>query len=242
MGWTRGKIFHDSTFYPDKKSLQSIELFSLALSVASDISFARYGGALKRHESLSARLGDVLSYLYLAVSVIDRHAREKDLASERNIVQWSLQYCFHMAQEAFFDFTNNITPCCLGALLRWMFFPWGRLYKAPSDALTHKIAQEISHPGPLLDKLTTLLPKTQQGDPLHTLREAFNLKDKIHAPLKAFTRWQKSQLSVIYAISLEQQYKMAIEQGIIEQNQLQDLMRYEMLKKDIVMTDDQAPT
>jgi alkylation response protein AidB-like acyl-CoA dehydrogenase len=240
MGWTCGKIFHDATFYPDKKSLQAIELLSLALSVASDLSFARYGGALKRQESLSARLGDVLSYLYLAVSVIDRHAREKDLAADRSVVQWTLQYCFHQAQEAFFDFSHNVSPCIMGSLLRCMFFPWGRRYKAPSDALTHQIAREIAHPGPLLDKLTSLLPKMTVGDPLAVLREAFTLKETIQEPLKAFGHWQKSQLAIIYAMSLEQQYNMAIEQGIIKTSQLQDLMRYEMLKKDIVMTDDQA--
>ncbi len=240
MGWTCGKVFHDVTFYPDKKSLQAIEFFSLALSVASDLSFARYGGALKRHESLSARLGDILSYLYFAVSVIDRHAREKDLAADRSVVQWTLQYCFHEAQEAFLDFTYNVSPPIMGRLLRWMFFPWGRKYRSPSDALTHQIAREISHPGPLLDKLTSLLPKPAIGDSLEDLREAFNLKEKIQEALKSFSRWQKSQLGVVYTMSLEQQYKIAIEQGIIPQSQLQDLMRYEMLKKDIVMTDDQA--
>jgi len=240
FGWSRGHFFHDASFYPDKRALQAIELLSLALSVASDLSFARYGGSLKRHESLSARLGDVLSYLYLAVAIIDRHAREKDLAADRNMVQWGLQYCFFQAQEAFLSFTDNFSPSCLGWTLRMMFFPWGRLYKAPSDALTHAIANQVAQPGTFLDKLTTLLPKAAQGEPLAVLREAFELRDRIQKELKAFHIWQKSQVNTIYALTTEQQYTMAIEQGAIDPSQLQDLLRYERLKKEIVMTDDQA--
>ena len=43
---------------------------SSALALVSDISMAVLGGELKRKERLSARLGDVLSYLYLSSTVL----------------------------------------------------------------------------------------------------------------------------------------------------------------------------
>ena len=45
---------------------RQINRFSAAFSLLTDISMLVIGGSLKRKESISARLGDVLSALYLA--------------------------------------------------------------------------------------------------------------------------------------------------------------------------------
>ena len=50
--------------------------YAAALAFTAEIAIATLGGALKRKESLSARLGDVLSELYLLSAVLKRHADE----------------------------------------------------------------------------------------------------------------------------------------------------------------------
>lgn len=49
-----------------KRYFQHIERFSASFAFATDVAMLSLGGYLKKKENLSARLGDVLSYLYLA--------------------------------------------------------------------------------------------------------------------------------------------------------------------------------
>src|SRR5690242_5781565 len=51
---------------PARAYLRQLERMSASFALASDVAMLFLGGALKRRESLSARLGDVLSHLYLA--------------------------------------------------------------------------------------------------------------------------------------------------------------------------------
>ena len=57
--------------------------YAAALAFAAEIAIATLGGALKRKESLSARLGDVLSELYLLSAVLKRHADEGAPVADR---------------------------------------------------------------------------------------------------------------------------------------------------------------
>src|SRR4029434_2489901 len=50
--------------------------FSAALAFLADVSMGALGGALKRKEKLSARLGDVLSYLFLCSATLKRFENE----------------------------------------------------------------------------------------------------------------------------------------------------------------------
>jgi len=239
---TCGWVFHDATHYPEKWALRGIQRLSLALSVASDISFARYGGALKRYESLSARLGDMLSYLYLAVSVVDRHARQQDLAQDRDFAKWSLQYCLYHTQEAFWGFTENITPSILGKMLRLMFFPYGRAFAQPSDKQTHHLADLMMHNTEALDRLSHLARNPAQDDPMFVLEQAFLLKKKLHNELKSFSKWQKKNIDTLYSLTIEEQYRKACEDGIVDQSLYSELVQYEKLKREIIMTDDHDNT
>ena len=50
-----------------RRYYQQLTRFSAALAFLADVSMVTLGGALKRKEKLSARLGDVLSLLYLVL-------------------------------------------------------------------------------------------------------------------------------------------------------------------------------
>ena len=76
----------------DKTSRHYRQLTRMSSSMAlvSDISMMLLGGALKRKERLSARLGDVLSNLYLGCAVLkyyrDNGSNDEDLP----YVDWNL--------------------------------------------------------------------------------------------------------------------------------------------------------
>ena len=87
---------------------QQLTRMSSSLALVSDISMMLLGGALKRKERLSARLGDVLSQLYLGSAVLkyyeDNGRPEEDLP----YVHWNLQLAMLNAQVALQGFFDNL--------------------------------------------------------------------------------------------------------------------------------------
>jgi len=64
LGLTGSRLARPPVTGPGRRYAQHIERLSANLAFVSDITLAILGGALKRKETLSARLGDILAQLY----------------------------------------------------------------------------------------------------------------------------------------------------------------------------------
>ena len=82
--------------------------FSRALAFCADIAMLRFGGDLKRREMLSARLGDVLSHLYLASAVLKRYQDEGHQHADLPFVQYSVERSLYLCAKAFDEFIYNL--------------------------------------------------------------------------------------------------------------------------------------
>lgn len=150
---------------------QQLNHLSAALSVTTDFSLALLGGTLKRHESLSARLGDMLSHLYLASCCLHRfHLNKQD--ADLALAKWALEHHIFLAQQALSDLLNNLPNRLLAWFVRRLVLPLGSCYRQPSDKLTHQLAEHIMQPGPVRDRLTAgiFMPRknTEALDQLET--------------------------------------------------------------------------
>lgn len=125
---------------------QQLNRYSANLALLADISMAVLGGSLKRKERLSARLGDVLSQLYLASATLKRYTDEGAKAEDLPLVHWGLQDALYQTQEALDEFLRNFPNRPVAALLRAMVFPLGLGRVRPSDKLDHKLARIIQTP------------------------------------------------------------------------------------------------
>ena len=108
---------------------------SSALALVSDMAMAIIGGDLKRRERLSARLGDVLSHLYMATSVLKYYEDEGRNSDDLPYVHWNCQNSLASIEEALRAFLLNFTSPLIGKLLKVIVFPWGKTY---SQALEKK--------------------------------------------------------------------------------------------------------
>ncbi len=148
---------------------------SSALALVSDLAMLKLGGALKRKERLSARLGDVLSHLYLASTLLKYHADEGYAPADELALQWGLDYCLFEIQTAFEDFFQNFPGKILSKILLVMIFPWGASYKKPSDRIEAALARSMMKPSALRARMTSLVyvPKNAPDDVLGRLQVAF---------------------------------------------------------------------
>lgn len=138
-----------------KAYYRQLSRMAIALSFVSDVALMLLGGKLKRCERLSARLGDVLSYLYLASAVLKYFKDVGNKKEDSTAVNWCVQNCLYQIQNAFLEFCHNFPNRWVGKCLSLFIFPYGRAYQRPKDVLEHQLAAEMMMPGGFRNRLTT---------------------------------------------------------------------------------------
>jgi acyl-CoA dehydrogenase len=169
---------------PTRRYYQNINRYSAAFALASDFAMLTLGGDLKKRELLSARLGDILSSMYLASCVLKHFENEGRRATDLPLVEWSIRTLMYQAQEALHAFLLNFPNRWVAWFLRFFIFPRGRTYKIPSDDIAHRVVELVTTPGEARERLSRYAYTTfEPGNPLGQLQEALELTLE-HAPLE----------------------------------------------------------
>jgi acyl-CoA dehydrogenase len=138
------------------------------------VALIHLGGALKRKEMISARLGDVLSELYLLSCVLKRHHTEGRPADDQPLVDWCCLSGFATIERAFDRVFNNYPSRPLAWMMRAVVLPWGRRQRGPDDDLTRQVADLIMAPGEVRDRLTTGVFRGTSDDGVGKVEAAFD--------------------------------------------------------------------
>lgn len=148
---------------------RAVNRMSAAFALLSDASMFVLGGSLKFRERISARLGDILSQLYLVSSVLKRYEDDDRQQEDLPYVHWAAQDALHQAQEAYLGVLANYPNRLLAWLLRFIAFPFGPSYCKPSDALDSTLARAMQTDGPGRDRLIAdiFLPEPNQSPTAH---------------------------------------------------------------------------
>ncbi|WP_080371850.1 acyl-CoA dehydrogenase FadE, partial [Vibrio cholerae] len=146
LGLTDGYGSQAPTRDATKRYYQQLNRYSANLALLADISMAVLGGSLKRRERLSARLGDILSQLYLSSATLKRFENDGRPAEDLPLVHWGLQDSLRQTEIAIDEFLANFPNRIIGRALRVLMMPFGRVRKAPSDKLDSKLAQILQTP------------------------------------------------------------------------------------------------
>ncbi|MDC5810664.1 acyl-CoA dehydrogenase [Vibrio europaeus] len=139
-----------------QKYYKEMTRLSRALAVSADIAMATLGGDLKRKEMISARLGDVLAYLYMASAALKKYEDEGRQQQDLDFVHYAVQHCLYNAANALQEAFTNYPHKAVGRLLKVLIFPLGNHFEKPSDDLTVKLAEALMTPGAQRDRLTNL--------------------------------------------------------------------------------------
>ena len=220
-----------------RRYYQQLTRFSAALAFLADISMGVLGGALKRKEKLSARLGDVLSMLYLCSATLKRYEDEGRQPADAPLMHWAIWDAMFRAQNAIEGVISNFPSRPISALLRAMVFPLGRPYVVPPDKLGHEVARLLIEPSATRDRLTAgmYLP-ADEGDPLGSIELA--LAAAIAAePIE--TRLREAMKTGRFAIaSGADRDAAALDAGVLGSDELMLLRRARELADRVIRVDD----
>jgi acyl-CoA dehydrogenase len=224
-----------------KRYYQHIERFSASFAFATDVAMLSLGGYLKKKESLSARLGDVLSYLYMASMVLKHYHDNGSPKEDQPIVEWACRDLLYRAQEQLHGFLRNFPNRLLAALLRGLIFPRGRTYFAPSDALGAQLATLAMDPGPSRDRLCRHAFRTDvAGNPLAELHQALQLAVQVE-PIDRRLRVEGVKTGRIRALDMPGQIAEGLSLGILTGQEAELLLDYDRRIMHIINVDDFDP-
>jgi acyl-CoA dehydrogenase len=151
-----------------------VSRLSAAFAFLADLSMLAMGGALKRREKISGRMGDVLSMLYLVSATLKRYEDQGRIREDLPLVRWAVRDALYRAQQAIDGILSNFPVKALATLLRWTIFPRGASFRPPLDSRNRECARIALEPGAARDRLTAgmYVPKTE-ADATGKLEAAF---------------------------------------------------------------------
>jgi acyl-CoA dehydrogenase len=153
LGLTDGRFSNAPVKDATTRYYQQLNRYSANIAFLSDISMAVLGGSLKRKERLSARLGDILSQLYLSSATLKRFESDGRISDDLPLVHWGLQDSLKQTEHAIDEFLANFPNKWLGKALRVVILPFGRVRKAPNDKLDSQVARILQTPSATRSRL-----------------------------------------------------------------------------------------
>jgi acyl-CoA dehydrogenase len=225
---------------PTRRYYQNINRYSAAFALATDFAMLTLGGKLKIKELLSARLGDVLSSMYLASAVLKHFENQGRRATDLPLVEWSVRTLMYQAQEQLHSFLRNFPNRPVAFLLRCIIFPRGRTYFSPSDDLGKKVVDLITRTGEARDRLSQQAYTTiEPTNPLGLLQEALQMSERL-APLEKKLKQAKKE-GLVQSEYFGHQIDEAEKAEIISARETRELRTYHEKVSHLLSVDDFSP-
>ncbi|TVT56368.1 MAG: acyl-CoA dehydrogenase [Sedimenticola thiotaurini] len=239
MALTQARYAVAPTRDETRRYYQHISRYSASFALAADVAMLTLGGTLKRKELLSARLGDVLSSIYLASMVLKHHTNQGSPEADLPLVEWACRSLLYDAQEQLHGLLRNFPNRWVAALLRLFIFPRGRTYSSPSDELGLQIVELIMKPSETRDRLCQGIYKTvEPNNPLGLLQEAMELTESVK-PLERKV-FDARKAGLFESEDAPSQINEAEQKGILNSDEAQQLRRFDEKVMALIAVDDFA--
>ena len=226
---------------PTRRYYQHIERFSASFAFATDLAMLSLGGYLKKKETISGRLGDVLSAMYLASMVLKHHANRGHPAEELPAVEWACRELLYRAQEQLHSVLRNLPNRPVAALARLLIFPRGLTYFAPADRLGRRVADLVLSNTATRGYFSQLLYRANEpGNLLSALQNLLEMAPTAET-IERKLRIEGIRTGRVSSLELPRQIEQAQELGILSDHEASFLSEYDRQVMEIVGVDDFAP-
>lgn len=174
-GWTGG-LFASSPRGVGKaaKYYRQLNRYSAILTMVTEVSLMSLGGELKRKELISARLGDVLSELYLLSSALKRFRDDGSPKEDSPLLEFAMRAGLHRIEVSLLEVFQNFPKPFIGGIMHFLVMPWGHSIRSASDRQARACADLLMTPSETRDRLTKGVFLGNPGDGVDLVEQAFN--------------------------------------------------------------------
>ncbi|MDA9951508.1 acyl-CoA dehydrogenase [Oligoflexaceae bacterium] len=249
LGLTRGYLI-PAPKTPLRRYYQKLSWASATFAFFSDLAMGTLGGKLKFKEKLTGRYADMLSWMFLATSVLKRFESEGQKKEHLPYAEFALQHAFSEIQKAFIGILSNFEIPLLGWFFRSplvLIQKMNSFGEVPSDQLGQRIVKPLLKPSALRDAFTTgiFIPKTAP-EALGRYEEAFQKSYDAQGPIKKI-RAAEAEKKIDRKASWSDRIAKAKELGVINADEESLIREAHELKMDAIEVDqfaldDFAPT
>lgn len=237
LGLTAGALAKTPGDANTRRYYQQLSRLSAAFATLTDTTMLMLGGELKRRERLSARLGDVMSFIYLASATLKHFHAQGSLDQDLPLLRWGVEDLLAKTEQAMHEILLNFPNRAMGILLRVIIFPLGRRLTPPCDKTGAAVAHLLMTPGPDRDRL--LAGCYQSNDPedvtglLNSTLEKVILADPIELRVhKALRSGELEHDSNADALTV------AAETGVVSPDEAQKLQEARKARNNVIAVDD----
>ncbi|MFG6178323.1 acyl-CoA dehydrogenase [Halomonas sp. THAF12] len=220
---------------------RDIARLSAGFALTADAAMASLGAKLKQSEMLSARLGDVLSNLYLASMLLKQWHEGDKVEHEDTLLHYAARFLLGRAEQAFIELFDNLPNRALGRMLRVVVMPRGQRWARPHDDLTRTIAQAVSRDSALRHRLlanTWDADDGPQDNPLARYNALLATQERAEALYRTVTKAHAKGEIPAEALHPEQQVDAALEKGLISEEDATFMRQREAEVLDMLTVDD----
>lgn len=232
-----GSRFSDSPSQGKLKPYyQDLNRLSAAFALVADVSMLSLQSSLKFREMLSARLGDLLSNLYLASMVIKHYENSGQPEEEWPVVQWSLELLMHRYQVAMQEVLQNYPNRFLATVLKRIVFPLGANFNMPGDKLDKQLAKLFTQNTTTRQQLLTgTFDDDLPINPIGQVNAVF-MRSLELAPVFKKIRTAIKAGEVAKALG-KQQIELALQAKVIDQDEAEQLRKFDATLMEVIHVD-----
>jgi len=218
---------------------QLVHKYSANLAFLADFCMIVLGSKLKRKEQLSARLGDMLSNLYLTSAVLKRFYEEGEPDSDLPLVQWSCQFLLYRCEMAMQGVLSNFPALWARIFLRLILIPFGPKRTAPKDKLIKQVAQILTSPNETRQRLGRLVyTEPVERCPVGKMEDAFHKICAVEQLEKRLIKAAKEhQLTSLTAIEMIEEAALL---NLFSKEEINQLKEAEYARQSVIKVDDFA--
>lgn len=221
-----------------KKMYRKLNRYSACLSLFADAAMMTLGGRLKFKESLSGRLGDVLSHIYIAAQTIKRFEDEGSLKDDYPFLAWAFHNSANEIEKSLSAALRNFPNRFVATVLWCLIFPFGRRATPPSDQLGRRVASLLTSPSSFRERLGEHVYLTDDPtNPAGRVCLALDFVAQTEPLERRVAKWFKQEED-LFGLSFEDKLKKAQDSGIITNEETLDLIKNQKLTLDAITVDD----
>jgi acyl-CoA dehydrogenase len=232
-----GKMLSNKRGGFTKPYYDALERYSACFAVASDMAMLTMGGSLKFREMTSARLGDLLSSLYLGSMVLKHYENEGLRPEDQPFVAYAMDHLLYEFEQQYKRFANNMGVPAVGPLLKLVAFPLGSYRRPPSDETIKSLAKLISRPSEAREHSISGIyatkdnPAGKMGDVMQMVYDYNDLGKKIREAVK------EGKISDIVGF---EQINEAEAEGVLTKEEADKVRKLDAARMEFIHVDDFA--
>ena len=229
----------ESSFPEVREYEKAAHKLSAKLAVYADFSLLVLGGKLKQAEMLSARLGDVMSFLYAAMASI-KYYEQKVASSEREqaapYFHYATRFALQSAEQALHKFLDNFPASGTRKFMRFITMNYSTKMPKISDDLIRELATQAQLDTAFKKQITHLV-KPIEGDGHYINEQAYKAKMEcldLLAKVKKALRAKTIKPGIRFALTLDN----ALVANVITEEEYAKLIDYNKKRELAIRVDE----